>query len=376
MARILYVSKPIAPPWNDGSKNLVREVARHLPPRHQALLMGRRNLPGAEAVAPARLLPVHPPHRGRFGSSSAERLRTFGALASHPDVHAWHLFFAPSPATARAMALARRLRRRPSLHTVCSAPRPEADPSRLLLADLTVVLSEHTERRYLRAGVPAERLRRIPVPLTPPATPSPEAVARMRRALSLPSEALLVVYAGDLEIGGGAERTLRAFERLPAPIRREAVLVLACRPKSPRAEAIATSLRARFETREALRGRIRWAGELPFVHALLAAADVVALPSDSLFAKVDHPLVLLEAMSLGTPVLVCEGTAAAELAPGGALVVQANPEAVAEGLGRLLEDRPDAAARGRLGAEYVRTTHAPNRVAEAYASLYDELIGT
>ena len=30
MARILMVSKPVAPPWNDSSKNLVRDVAGHL----------------------------------------------------------------------------------------------------------------------------------------------------------------------------------------------------------------------------------------------------------------------------------------------------------------------------------------------------------
>ena len=39
MAEVLFVSKPVAPPWNDSSKNLVRDIAGHLQ-RHSPVLMG------------------------------------------------------------------------------------------------------------------------------------------------------------------------------------------------------------------------------------------------------------------------------------------------------------------------------------------------
>ena len=32
MPSVLYVSKPVAPPWNDSSKNLVRDLALALAP--------------------------------------------------------------------------------------------------------------------------------------------------------------------------------------------------------------------------------------------------------------------------------------------------------------------------------------------------------
>ena len=52
MRQVLFISKPVAPPWNDSSKNLVRDIAGHL--RHYSpVLMGR---PGqAEEVANAAL---------------------------------------------------------------------------------------------------------------------------------------------------------------------------------------------------------------------------------------------------------------------------------------------------------------------------------
>ena len=372
VAHLLFVSKPIAPPWNDGSKNVVRDVARHLT-GHRVRLLGRRGRPGAPDVAPAELLPVHPAGRGRFAPGGAERLRTLLAAARTPDVDLLHYFFAPSPATRRAADLLRRLRPVPSVHTVCSAPLPRFDPAAMLLADRTVVLSEHTERRYLDAGVPAERIRRIPVPLAPVEPPSPERRAETRRSLRIPHDAPLVLYAGDLEFGGGAERILRAFALLPKALVRDAVLVMACRAKTERARHEAERLGGVLGTGP-LAKRVRWAGEVPDIHALLATADVVALPSDSLVAKVDHPLVLLEAMSLGRPVLVCDGTPAAELSAGGALSVPATPEAVADGLSRLLEDPGDAEARGLRGADYVRATHDPAGVAAQYAALYDEAL--
>jgi phosphatidylinositol alpha-1,6-mannosyltransferase len=51
---ILFVSKPVAPPWNDSSKNLVRDVASHLS-RHAATVMthagDEHGLPGVASDA-------------------------------------------------------------------------------------------------------------------------------------------------------------------------------------------------------------------------------------------------------------------------------------------------------------------------------------
>ena len=126
---------------------------------------------------------------------------------------------------------------------------------------------------------------------------------------------------------------------------------------------------------EPLTGRVRWVGETDGIHALLGAADVVALPSDDLWAKMDHPLVLLEAMSLERPVVVAAGTPAAELAEGGAArAVEPDAGAVAEAVGALLEDAEAARALGERGRARVLAVHAPARVAAAYERVYDGLL--
>src|SRR5690606_28764781 len=65
-----------------------------------------------------------------------------------------HFFFQPNPRTSAVARALARARRRPTVHTVSSAPREGLDPRRVLFADRTVVLSQRTEQLLRGAGVP------------------------------------------------------------------------------------------------------------------------------------------------------------------------------------------------------------------------------
>ena len=78
MAEVLFVSKPVAPPWNDSSKNLVRDIAGHLE-RHSPVLMGR---PGqACPIDRGRVEAVYgAASEGSFAPSIRENLGVFRHL--------------------------------------------------------------------------------------------------------------------------------------------------------------------------------------------------------------------------------------------------------------------------------------------------------
>jgi hypothetical protein len=84
-------------------------------------------------------------------------------------------------------------------------------------------------------------------------------------------------------------------------------------------------LQQRAEREAWLRGV--WFGETPFIHDLLAVADLVTLPADTLYAKMDVP-VLVKAMALDARCLGT-GTPGEELAiAGGAVAVETQRDAV------------------------------------------------
>lgn len=366
MAEVLLVSKPISPPWNDSGKNLVHDLARGLS-RHRPTIMLRRG--GAPDVPRARAAHVYGGRVG-FAPAALDQARVLAYLCLARDHALWHFFFAPNPRSLRAGGYASRLRKKRTLHTLSSAPRDPRAVVPLLFADLNVVLSLHTERRLAEAGLAPERMRRIAPAIDPLALRSEHERTALRRQLGLPVSAPIVLFPGDLEFGEGAALMVEAARAL----RPDVHIVLACRVKTPGARAAADRLFTRVVDL-GLISRVRFIGEAPRIHDLLACADVVALPSVDLYAKMDYPLVLLEAMSLARSVIVAEGSAAAELShTGGAIALSANVESLAEGVQRLLEDD---AARTRLGSaarDAVLAHYTYSQMASAYEQLYDELL--
>src|SRR5689334_14825414 len=142
MASILFVSKPVVPPWNDSGKNLVRDLARNMR-RHRACVMTRSAQ--EPALLPAESRAVYASRSGGFAPGLSDQVRVFAHLLASRGHAAWHFFFAPNPRSCLAGRLATRARRMRSIHTLSSAPRDAASIVDKLFADVNVVLSRHTE---------------------------------------------------------------------------------------------------------------------------------------------------------------------------------------------------------------------------------------
>jgi glycosyltransferase involved in cell wall biosynthesis len=366
MASVLFVSKPICAPWNDSGKNLVRDLARGLG-RHRATVMVRRG--DAPEVGAAAQRAVYAPAGARsFAPGLVDQARVFAALLGDRGHALWHFFFAPNARSCRAGRLATRARRMRSVHTLSSAPRDVAALVPELFADVNVVLSRHTEARFLASGLGASRLVRIAPAIAPLSLPSAEERAALRTSFGFGRDEPVLLFPGDLEFGEGARALTRVLHGLP-----DVRLVLACRAKTPAAKSAEHALLDGLAP--SLRARVTSLGETPRIHALLAAADVVALPSADLYAKMDYPLVLLEAMSLGRPVLVAEGSAAAELCEtGGAAASAVDPEALLVTLRGLFDSAERRAQLGERGHVAVRTHYGFEAMARNYEQLYDRLV--
>jgi GT2 family glycosyltransferase/glycosyltransferase involved in cell wall biosynthesis len=207
--------------------------------------------------------------------------------------------------------------------------------------------------------VPAARVR-----VVPNGVPDPRAGARPAG----PRSAFTVLYLGQLSDQKGVDDLLAAFGTLSAP---EARLLLAgewltrADERRIRAAIDASPARARIE----LVGPVDAAGKA----RCLAQADVLALPTRQ---PEGQPLVILEAMAAGLPVVATRRGAIADMVRDGVtglLVPEADPAALAAALDRLERDRASAAALGEEGrrrwAHEFTDEQAMTRVAEALADL-------
>ncbi len=370
MAEVLFVSKPVAPPWNDSSKNLVRDVAGHLR-RHSPVVMGRAGQ--GCPIDGGRVETVYGAASAvGFAPSVRDNLGVLRHLMLGRSADLWHFFFAPNPKSSAASRFAGAIRRVPSVHTVCSVPAEGVAVRKLLFADATVVLSRFAYGRFREEGVAKGALRVIP----PSVPPLAELTAVERQALRvkhhLPTDAPIWIYPGDLEFGGGAEIALQGFAAWGRP---EAVLLMACRRKTPRADQALAGLVAKTK-RWGIESQVHWVGETPAIHELLGLSDFVVMVNRSAYAKMDYPLVALESMCLARPVLVGAGTPSAELAEGGrAIVVETDGEALAAAIESLSTDQAACAELGAKARALAVTRFSPQEVAAAYELLYEEIHG-
>jgi len=363
----MMVSKPVRPPWTDSSKNLVRDVVTWSERTHYALMGGADFEPAWPRV---RWDPVYK-DVGRYAPGLKQNLRAFGhLLGADAQVGLFHFFFAPNPLTCNALRPIAALKRRPTVHSVCSVPSSFEGIERLLFADVVVALSEWTSSRLTEAGVGG--VRHIP-PGIDPSVLQPDPSSDLPDRLGVRDRAV-ILFAGDYEIGGGAEALVEALpqvlERAP-----DAVLILACRLKTAKAKE--HEERVRDKARAAgLADRIVFLNEVDRMGDLLALAQVVTLPVTSTYRKMDIPLVLLEAMALGIPVVVSETDPIRETVAhgGGFAVASGDPAVLGSSIGSLLADGARRETLGEQGRAAVAGFWHARRTASQYEDLYDELL--
>lgn len=364
---VQFVSKPIAAPFRDGTKCLVRDLVTHFENVDAAVMGTAAGAP--ELLGKARVQPIYG-DAGKFAPGLRQNLQaaTWLLLKSRADI--WHFVFAPNLRSSQVGRTLRAVRGTKVVQTIASPPRSFAEPHKLLFGDVVVAQSEWTRAEFVAAWDPKRPMPEIvvvppPVPDVP--APSAEAVASVRARLGVAENTPLFLYPGDLEVSQGASRVGSLIEPIRARLPK-AEFVFAYRDKSAHADGHADALRKTLPT-----AGVHFEKNVPDIHALVAASTAILFPVDDLYGKVDLPIVLLEAMALGTPVLALDEGPLQSLE--GAWRAPFEPAAWVEQAVRLVENERENALRTAEGQRAAREHYAPAGVAAAYERLYQRLLG-
>jgi glycosyltransferase involved in cell wall biosynthesis len=228
----------------------------------------------------------------------------------------------------------------------------------------TVVVAETQVGLLESEGVRPHSIVRIPnaVPLAELRRRAEEGIDR--EALGIPTEAKLIVHAARFTPPKGQPITLRAVARLRESLGDVRVLFAGDGPEEERVKELAGELDAD-----------EWAtflGSRDDVPALLRAADLAVLPSSAEAL----PMSLLEAISLGTPVVatgVGDVRWLLEETGGGLCVAKGDEDAFTEACGRLLGDDDLHRRLSEAGVAGVAEFDVP-RMAERYAEVFEAAI--
>jgi glycosyltransferase involved in cell wall biosynthesis len=232
---------------------------------------------------------------------------------------------------------------------------------------LLTTVSESERARYVDRGFPARRCVTIHngIALSDPSGPERRRTARA--ALGLPAKALIVTHVGRLSREKGHLPLLRAVAALP-PLAGPVLLLLA--GDGP----MRTPLELERD-RLGLGTRVRFLGQRPDVLTIMHASDLLVLPS----LTEAFPMVLLEAMAIGLPVLATRVGGVPELithGDDGWVVEPGDQQAFQRALLEALSDEEARAARGRAGRARVAGHFTLERMVRETLAAYTRATGS
>lgn len=383
--RVLYVNQTADVSGAEHSllaliKGLEGEVEPTLacPTGRLSTLAAEAGIPTEPIVGTQASFRLHPLHTTRGVAEigrSALQVRGLAKRLAPPLIHA---------NTTRAALLAVLARRpRPPVLAHIRDWAPEGRFSSFVLdvvarrADLVVANSAFIARQFdgLALRQPVEVIHN-PVDLTR-FDPGQIDRAEVRGELGLAADEVALAVIAQLTPWKGQDDAIRALAALRAAGREKAVLLVAGSAKFSGAgtqydnAGYAEGLH-RLAAELGVQDGVRFLGERSDVPRILAAADVLLLPSwREAFGRI-----AIEAMAMGTPVVATDSGGPAEIVrPGvdGLLLAPKQPEAWARGLEPLVDD---AELRGRMGAaalERARDFSVPVHAAAMLAA-YERLV--
>jgi glycosyltransferase involved in cell wall biosynthesis len=225
--------------------------------------------------------------------------------------------------------------------------------------DAVVAVSRPQADELRSSGVPARRLHIVPNALAPHAAPLSRPDAR--RALNLPANGVLAGWVGRVSREKGVDVFIDALSSLTDRAIQGAIFGDGPERgiEAARAESIAP-------------GRFLWLGAVPDAARYFAAFDLFILSSRA----EGLPMVLLEAMAAGTPIVTTNvGGIPDLLSPAeGVLVAPDDPEALAAAIRATLDDPVSATARAHAAQLRQRAEFDVGPWSARYESIYRDLI--
>lgn len=305
MKKVLLVTRPIVPPWDEASKNFAYFLGKTVS-GHELTLLGTRDASLPELPETATLAPVY--RSAHFGlREKTDLFRYLRKQRSKFDVT--HYLFTP---TRLNIGLIRHLARPNTGKTIQTVATLRSDLysgaelKALLFADRITVYTDATKQKLETMGVTnVERI--YPGIDLEKYQPRPKNQAVLD-SYKLTPEDFLVVYPGEYSRLGATDYLVETLIRhFTAPISEPFIFLFACRIKNEADRMKREEVREKFREAGCL-DRIRFdeGDATSDMAAVYNTADAIAFPVGDLKGKFDVPLIIIEAYASGKPVILSD----------------------------------------------------------------------
>ncbi len=389
--KVLLYTRPLAPPWDEGSKNLAFDLAKNCSSedlQFQVLTTKDFAKKIEEKYPHINPEPIFPETTVETTPKLSAKIALLKRLfRKNLNANIVHFLFTPRSLTSLLLRMRLKNTKIKTVQTVSTISKKEVDDKKktkkVFFADVIVAQSEHTKKNLKNAGI--ENVQVVYPGINLEKFSPQEKDPKLMNELGIEKDDFVVLFAGEYLRLKAIDDIVEAFKTIfekesqslaSDETRKKTKLILACRIKCEEDKIKKAEVQKEFE-RAGFADKVIFIGTFPDMPKLFNLADTHIFPVRDMTGKFDIPLAVIEGMAVRKPVIISDILVLEEFVEHkktGLVVKSAAPEKLATAV-EFLRDNPEKREEiAQGGFEYVKENFNIKNISEKYKKIYNKLI--
>lgn len=369
--KILFVSRPLSPPWDEASKNLAFFLAKNIR-RFSLTVMVRDFLSDfSENVSQAKVYKTS--EIRNFGI--AEKLRSlFFQWKSRNNFDIHHYFFTPTRLNTfliKKLLVSEKTKTIQTVATLREDLWSDADLKKLMFADEIITYSDYSKKRLEKLGF--SNVNKIYPGIDLELYRKENKDQALLSELGISENDFVLVFPGEYVRLGAVDLIVEAFREVQKTIP-ASKLVLACRIKNEGDRKKQAEISDKIQAQR-ISEKVIFVDTFSEMRKIYNLSDVILFPVSDMKGKFDVPLVIPEAQACEKPVVVSDLPIFREFAneSNSVIIRKGNQEDLIVAIVDLFKNPEKRKVIGEKGAVFARENFDIKKVAQKYENIYEKI---
>jgi len=370
MKKILLVTRPICPPWDEASKNFAYYLSQNIKD-FEIHILTSETLP----EFPSNVVQESIYSSGGFELS--QKIRLIKYLRKNKDnFDIIHYLFTPTKLNSFLIKTFAKSKTK-TIQTVATLREDlysNDDLKKILFADSIITYSNYSKRKLENLGFGGVKTIYPGIDLNL-YSPAPKDFELMQKFGIKPDD-FVITYHGEYTRLGGTDKLIDSIIKHTETLKDNKIKIfLSCRVKNDEDKKKKEET-ARIIKEKGLEGHvITQENHYTTMEKIYNLADVVIFPVENMKGKFDVPLVVIEAMACGKPVIISDLPVLKEFAneENSVTIETGNMDQLFEKILDIKENKSKYEEIGQNAKRFVEENFDIKKVAEKYSEIYKNL---
>lgn len=367
--KILLITRPITPPWDEASKNFAYFLAKNISLAFSlGILKSKQDLKLEKNVEQISIY-----SSPKFNLKQKMELVKF-LLKAHKRFSVFHFLFTPTKLNAFILKLVLWGKKPKTIQTIATLREDlysDREMKKLAFAEKIITYSDYSKNKLEKLGI--EKVQRIYPGIDLEKYQNQSKHLATLALFNLNQDDFVITFPGEYTRLGSIDEVLESFKKIEKRIPK-ARLVLACRVKNKRDLLKKQSIMKEIVGTK-LERKIIFTDTFSDMPKLYNISDVILFPVHNMHGKFDVPLVIPEAQACEKPIVVSDLPIFGEfaLSDNSVTIKKGSVSEIEQSVLSLYDDPQKREKLGKNGRKFVENNFDIKKIAKEYEKIYEQI---